>query len=245
MRDLKTTGKRFLESKARLLPLGVRTMVATPLLRDGAAVGAIVIRRKQVRPFATKQIALLKTFADQAAIAIENARLSQELQARNSELTEGLERETATREILSVISSSPTDVAPVFSTILEKATRLSGSQLGALYVYEGNDAFRLVASHGAKPEYVEWASREPQRFRRPSFRPGGPWRPLQILDVREFVLYREGDPYWVKTADLGRSSQSHWSGRADCSAFARSTVAKSDRSPPSRSSCSRPSPTRP
>ena len=115
VRDLaKASRTRFRETRARNLPLGVRTMVSTPLLRDGVAIGVITIRRTKVRPFTPKQIALLKTFADQAAIAIENARLSQALEVRNSDLTEALEQQTATSEILRVISSSPTDVQPVF-----------------------------------------------------------------------------------------------------------------------------------
>src|SRR5713101_4564280 len=118
VRDLaKTPRTRFVDSKARQLPRGRRTILATPLLRDGVAIGAIFIRRTKVRPFTPKQIALLKTFADQAAIAIENARLSQALEARNSELTEALNQKTATSEILRVISNSPTDVQPVLEAV--------------------------------------------------------------------------------------------------------------------------------
>jgi GAF domain-containing protein/anti-sigma regulatory factor (Ser/Thr protein kinase) len=138
IRDLaKTPRTRFLKSKARLLPLGVRTVLTTPLLRDGVAIGAFVIRRTKVRPFTPKQIALLKTFADQAAIAIENARLSQALEARNRDLTEALEQQTATSEILRVISSSPTNIQPVLDTVVRAAAQFCGAENVAILRLDG------------------------------------------------------------------------------------------------------------
>jgi two-component system, NtrC family, sensor kinase len=116
---------------------GHRTYLATPLLREGIPLGTIVIRRAEARPFSDKQIALLQTFADQAVIAIENVRLFTELGARNRELTEALEQQTATAEILRVISGSPTDLAPVFESILANATRLCEANLGTLFRYDG------------------------------------------------------------------------------------------------------------
>ncbi len=133
---------------------GHRTILATPLLREGVAIGALVIRRPEVRPFADKQIALLRTFADQAVIAIENVRLFTELQEKNralseahAQVTESLEQQTATSEILRVISSSPTDVQPVFDVIVERAVRLCGARFGCVYRYDG-DVIHMVAGYG-------------------------------------------------------------------------------------------------
>jgi signal transduction histidine kinase len=119
---------------------GARTLLATPLLRDGTAVGVIMIRRLRVRPFSAKQIALLKTFADQAAVAIENARLAEALEARNRDLT-------ATSEILQVISRSPTDVQPVLDAVGGSAARLCEAQDATIFRLDG-DRLILVAHHG-------------------------------------------------------------------------------------------------
>src|SRR5262249_14776289 len=107
---------------------GFRTGLAVPLLREGSPIGVIALQRRTVRPFTDKQIELVTTFADQAVIAIENVRLFEAEQQRTRELTESLEYQTATGDILRVISSSPTDVQPVFDTIAESAVRLCGGE---------------------------------------------------------------------------------------------------------------------
>ena len=179
----------------------IRTWLGVPMLKEGELVGALVTYRREVRPFGDKQIALLSTFASQAVIAIENVRLFKELGARNAQLTESLEQQTATSEILSVISSALTDVRPVFRAILERATRLCGAELGLFWWYEGDGVFRLVESHGSSPEYIAWLGGRPHRFGRPFFRETGPWSAGQIEDVRTTEPYRRGDEVWVKSVD--------------------------------------------
>ncbi len=118
--------------------LGIRTGLSVPLMREEVAIGVIIIHRTEVRPFTDKQIVLLKTFADQAVIAIENVRLFKELQERNAELREALEHQTATAEVLGIISRSPTDVQPVLDAIVESAARVCGIDDVVLRLQEGN-----------------------------------------------------------------------------------------------------------
>src|SRR5262249_44128464 len=118
--------------------LGIRTSLAVPLLREGVAIGVINIRRLEVRPFTDKQIALLKTFADQAVIAIENVRLFKEIQERNAELREALDHQTGTAEVLGIISRSPTNVEPVLNAIVESAARVCGIDDVLLRLRKGN-----------------------------------------------------------------------------------------------------------
>ena len=114
-----------------------RTLLAVPLLREDVAIGVILIRRFQVHPFTDNQIALLKTFADQAVIAIENVPVVQGVQKRNAELREALEHQTATAEVLGIISRSPTDVQPVLDAIVESAARVCGIDDVVLRLREG------------------------------------------------------------------------------------------------------------
>src|SRR5262245_34239884 len=144
---------------------GTRTILIAPLLREGVAIGAIVLRRQEVRPFTDKQIALLTTFADQAVIAIENVRLFQELQARNRDLTEALEQQTATSKILEVIASSPTDIQPVLDAVAATAARLCEAGDAQIFRIEG-EHYLLAASFGPLPD---------------------PWRDLLRPMIRGFV----------------------------------------------------------
>jgi GAF domain-containing protein/CheY-like chemotaxis protein len=133
------------------LTRGFRSAVAVPMLRGADVVGVIVVTRDQAGGFTPAEIGLLQTFSDQAVIAVENARLLTELQTKNADLTEALEQQTATSEILRVISSSPTDVQPVFVTIVRSAVQLSSARTGALYQFDG-DLLHLVAHHDQPPE---------------------------------------------------------------------------------------------
>jgi GAF domain-containing protein len=125
---------------------GFRTHLGLPLLRDGVPIGILVVSRVTVQPFSDKHIELLTTFADQAVIAIENVRLFDDVQKRTRDLAESLEQQTATSEVLKVISSSPGDLEPVFNALLANATRICEATFGNLWLFKGN-AFRAVAVH--------------------------------------------------------------------------------------------------
>jgi signal transduction histidine kinase len=148
--DLNECGDDFQFTKEQGGKRGVRTLLSTPLSREGTPIGAILIRRTEVRPFTDKQIALLKTFADQAVIAIENVRLFQEIQEKNRELTDSLEQQTATSRILQVIAGSPTDIQPVLDAVAESAARLCEATDARIRLIDG-DGTKLVASFGANP----------------------------------------------------------------------------------------------
>jgi signal transduction histidine kinase len=172
-------------------PIGTdqRTVLATPLMREGQPIGVILIRRVEVQPFTNKQVALLQTFADQAVIAIENVRLFNELAARNRELGKALERQTATADILRAISQAQTDVQPVFEAIADSAMRLFGAWSAGVVRYDG-EMVSMVAARGGLPGSADAAK---ERLRAPH-RPGNPPE-LSVLTKRvHHVVDVETDP---------------------------------------------------
>jgi class 3 adenylate cyclase len=142
---------------------GFRTILGVPLLREGTPIGILVLHRVAVRPFTEKQINLVETFADQAAIAIQNARLLNELRGRTTDLTEALEQQTATSEVLQTISSSPGDLEPVFAAMLENAVRICEADFGNIFRWDG-DALHLVATHNTPPALAESLTGRPMQF---------------------------------------------------------------------------------
>ena len=173
--DLAAAADEFPEGHALALRMGHRTILSVPLLREEEAIGSLSIRRTEARPFTHRQIELVTTFADQAVIAIENVRLFDEVQARTRELSESLEQQTATSEVLSVISRSPGELEPVFQTMLEKATRICGARFGTLWLCE-EDGLRVVSLHNAPPAFAEERRTQPcdSSWARESSRPGDP-----------------------------------------------------------------------
>ena len=174
-------------------------------LREGTTIGVFVLTRDKVNPFTEKQIELVTTFADQAVIAIENVRLFEAEQQRTRELTESLEQQTATSEVLQVITSSPGDLEPVFETMLENAVRICDAKFGGIYRIEG-DTIRLVATHADVPAAYAGA----RRF--------APFRPspkhyfgrmmaartvLHIVDTAAEQGYVERRPEYVAAVELG------------------------------------------
>src|SRR5262249_45987560 len=178
---------------------GARTYFAVPMLKENELIGAIGIYRQEVRPFTEKQIELVENFAAQAVIAIENARLLNELRQRTNDLTESLEQQTATSEVLRVISSSPGELEPVFQTILENATRICGAKFANLHLYD-NGAFRRAGSYCTPLAWKEDIRREPiirPNEINPIFRIVKTKAVLKIPDMATEQAYIERDPVVV------------------------------------------------
>ena len=170
---------------------GFRTVLAVPLLKDDNLIGCISIYRQEVRPFTDKQIEVVQNFAAQAVIAIENARLLNELRQRTDDLSqrtddlsEALEQQTATSDVLQIISSSPGDLEPVFQAMLSNATRICEAPFGNLYLCEA-DAFRMVAAHHDSPAYVAARTRNPLLRPPPDAPPGRVASTKQVVQVAD------------------------------------------------------------
>jgi signal transduction histidine kinase len=183
---------------------GVRTFVIVPLLKQDELIGAFSIFRQELRPFTDKQIELVTNFAAQAVIAIENTRLLNELRQRTDDLSEALEQQTATSEVLRVISSSPGELEPVFQTMLANAVRICEAKIGSLYIREG-DAFLTVATHNAPPAYVEARTRELIRPPPDAMlgRLAATKQVVHIADITTIASYLERNPFMVAAVELG------------------------------------------
>src|SRR5499426_1838305 len=185
------------------LSAGIRTMLGVPLLREGIPIGVIGLNRSTVRPFTDKQIELVTTFADQAVIAIENVRLFDEVQARTEELSESLQQQTATADVLKTISRSTFDLKTVLDTLLSSTIRLCGTARGMIFRYDG-DSCHAVAAHNVPPEFLELWERTPVRAGRGTTvgRALRECRPVQIVDVRadpEYALTEAQKMFAMRT----------------------------------------------
>jgi two-component system, NtrC family, sensor kinase len=184
---------------------GARSTVDVPMLKDNELVGAFSIYRQEVRPFSEKQIDLVKNFAAQAVIAIENARLLNESRQRTTDLTEALEQQTATSEVLQVVSSSPGDLEPVFATMLEKAARICGASFGNVQRWDG-ETLQLVASHNTPTAFA-------QARRSARYRPDPELYLSRVLTTKTIVHITDAasdkgylekrNPYFVAAVELG------------------------------------------
>jgi two-component system, NtrC family, sensor kinase len=188
-----------------------RSLVGVPMLKENELIGIIAIYRQEVRPFTDEQIELISNFAAQAVIAIENTRLLNELRQRTSDLTkrtadltEALEQQTATSEVLRVISSRPGDLQPVFEAMLEKAVSICGAKFGNIYRWDG-EALRLVAAHNTPPAFAEYRRRSPLRPdpKAPFGRMLATKSVIQVADLAAEEVYAKRDPAYVAGVELG------------------------------------------
>ena len=223
--------QRVPETVAAVEVGGVRTILGVPMLNEGELIGSFTLYRQELRPFTDKQIALVTNFAAQAVIAIENARLLNELRQRTSDLAEALEQQRATSDLLQVISGSPGHLEPVFQSMLQNAVRICGANFGNMFLYE-DDAFRTIAMHNAPEAYAR-------------ARMGGPFHPpsesalgrivatkdvAQFADLRTEERYLNRDPFrcgcrrvgWNTNATRRADAQRGQSGRCNRHLSARS-----------------------
>jgi two-component system, NtrC family, sensor kinase len=201
--DLQSADDEFPLGRELAIRHGHRTTLSVPLIRKGRALGAILVRRAEVRPFEQKHIALLTTFADQAAIAIENVRLFEAEQQRTRELAKSLEQQTATSEVLQVISCSPGDLQPVFEAMLEKAVRICDAKFGNIYRWDGS-AMHLVAAHNTPPAFAE-ARRRSALFYGPKTAMGRMVTTnatVHVIDAAADEAYLERDASYVEAVEL-------------------------------------------
>jgi signal transduction histidine kinase len=184
---------------------GIRTSLSVALRRNETLLGMINVYRQQVRPFTDKQIALVRNFAAQAVIAIENTRLLNELRQRTDDLTESLEQQTATSEVLKVISSSPGDLNPVFEAMLTSAMRICEANFGHLLLYDG-ESYRAAYLHNLPAAYREMWEHGPIRVS-PKLALGRLARTKQVIQLTDIkadpAYYTERDPLRVATVELG------------------------------------------
>ena len=185
---------------------GARTLLVVPMIKEDNLVGAVGIYRQKVHPFTDKQIELVKNFAAQAVIAIENTRLLNELRQRTDDLSESLEQQTATSEVLKVISSSAGKLEPVFAAMLANATRICEAAYGAMWLRE-DGKLRNVAFHGALPAAFSklWkaGSEISLDSNVPIARAVRSGKAVKISDLKDDPGYREGHPLQVGAVDLG------------------------------------------
>jgi two-component system, NtrC family, sensor kinase len=182
---------------------GARSFIGVPLKKDGELVGAFVIYRQQVRPFTDKQIELVKNFASQAVIAIENARLLNELRVRTTDLGEALQQQTATSEVLQVISRSPGDLEPVFNSMLANARRICTAKFAHLLLYDGR-LFHAAAFEGASAAFIEFWQRGPHALD-PETSPRRAVATRQVVhvpDMQQTERFRKPNPQLAALADL-------------------------------------------
>jgi GAF domain-containing protein len=209
--DAKTVHVHDVQAVANYDHVGVdvlgayRTVLGVPLLRRGIPIGAIALTRSALRPFTDKQIQLVETFADQAVIAIENVRLFEAEQQRARELSESLEQQTATSEVLGIISSSPGKLEPVFKAMLENATRICEAKFGVFWRAEGQ-GYRYIATHGVPTAYASAREREPVIYPEPELplaRIALTKQVLQVSDLRNDESYIKGIRPVVNLVDNG------------------------------------------